>query len=87
MTKEEIAADFKAGRITLDEMTDKLAALAKKPFKLDIGDKGWLKINFDGFRFPVNMSLPQAEELFSEEGVQRVREFIEANRGKFKVKA
>jgi hypothetical protein len=86
-TKEQIAQDFKDGKIDFDTMQRELGALTKRPFRIDVGDKGWLKLQFDGFRFPVNLSLEQAEDVFSDEGVKRIREFIAANRKRFKVKA
>ena len=86
-TAEEVAAAFRANEIDLDTMQAELARINRKPCGLDVGDKGWLKINFDGFRFPVNMAFEQANELFSDEGVARVREFLRGNKSRFKVKA
>lgn len=86
-TKEEITQAFRDGKIDADTMLKQIREIEKRPFRLDVGEKGWLKIQFDGFRFPLNLALEQAEDLFSPEGVERVRDFIKANRKRFKVKA
>lgn len=87
LNKAELEAAFRNHEISFDEFTAYAAKLNRTPMKIEVGEKGWLKLKFDGFRFPVSMALPQVEELFSDEGVKQVRDFVAANKGKFKVKA
>ena len=86
-TKEQIAQDFKDGRIDADEMLRLMADADRKPPRFAVAEKsGWLSIYFDGLRFPVSMSYECAAALFSDEQVAAARSYLEANRGRFKVK-
>ena len=86
-TKEEITAKFRAGEIDADEMMRLMAEANKKPPRFAVAEKsGWLSIYFDGLRFPVSLPYESAVALFSDEQVAAVRAYLEANKGRFKVK-
>lgn len=87
LTKDEITAKFRAGEIDPDEMMRLMAEVNKKPPRFAVAEKsGWLSINFDGLRFPVSMPYECAVALFSDEQMAAARAYLEANRGRFKVK-
>ena len=87
MTKEEITAKFRAGEIDSDTMLALMADANRKPPRFAVAEKsGWLSIYFDGLRFPVSMPYECAVALFSDEQVAAARAYLEANRGRFKVK-
>ena len=86
-TKEQIAQDFKDGRIDADEMLRLMADANRKPPRFAVAEKsGWLSIYFDGLRFPVSMPYECAVALFSDEQVAATRAYLEANKTRFKVK-
>ena len=86
-TKEQIAQDFKDGRIDADEMLRLMGEANRKPPRFAVAEKsGWLSIYFDGLRFPVSMPYECAVSLFSDEQVAAARGYLEANKGRFKVK-
>jgi hypothetical protein len=87
LTKEEITAKFRAGEIDADEMMRLMAEANRKPPRFAVAEKsGWLSIYFDGLRFPVSMPFECASVLFSDEQVAAARAYLEANKGRFKVK-
>ena len=87
LTKEEITQQFRDGKITADEMMRLMAEVNRKPPRFAVAEKsGWLSIYFDGLRFPVSMPYECASILFSDEQVAAARAYLEANRGRFKVK-
>jgi hypothetical protein len=87
LTKDEITAKFRAGEIDADEMMRLMADANKKPPRFAVAEKsGWLSIYFDGLRFPVSMPYESAVALFSDEQVAAARAYLEANKGRFKVK-
>ena len=86
-TKEQIAQDFRDGKIDADEMIRQMAEVNRKPPRFAVAEKsGWLSVYFDGLRFPVSMPFECAVALFSDEQVAAARAYLEANRGRFKVK-
>jgi hypothetical protein len=87
LTKDEIAAKFRAGEIDADEMMRLMVDANRKPPRFAVAEKsGWLSIYFDGLRFPVSMPYECAVSLFSDEQVAAARGYLEANKGRFKVK-
>ena len=87
LTKDEITATFRAGEIDADAMLRLLAEVNRKPPRLAVAEKsGWLSIYFDGLRFPVSLPYECAVALFSDEQVAAARAYLEANKGRFKVK-
>ena len=87
LTKEEITAKFRVGEIDSDTMLALMADANRKPPRFAVAEKsGWLSIYFDGLRFPVSMPYECAVALFSDEQVAAARAYLEANRGRFKVK-
>jgi len=87
LTKEEITAKFRAGEIDSDTMLALIAEANRKPPRFTVAEKsGWLSIYFDGLRFPVSMPYDCACILFSDEIVAAARAYMEANRGRFKIK-
>jgi hypothetical protein len=87
LAKDEITARFPAGEIDADEMMRLMAEANKKPPRFAVAEKsGWLSIYIDGLRFPVSMPYGCAVALFSDEQVAAARAYLEANRGRFKVK-
>jgi hypothetical protein len=86
-TKEQITKDFRDGKIDADEMIRQMAEASRKPPRFAVAEKsGWLSIYFDGLRFPVSVPYECAVALFSEEIVAAARAYLEANKGRFKVK-
>jgi hypothetical protein len=86
-TKEQITQDFRDGKIDADEMIRQMAEVNRKPPRFAVAEKsGWLSVYFDGLRFPVSMPFECAVALFSDEQVAAARAYLEANRGRFKVK-
>ena len=86
-TKEQITKDFREGKIDADEMMRQMAEVSRKPPRFAVAEKsGWLSIYFDGLRFPVSVPYECAVDLFSDEIVAAARDYLEANRGRFKVK-
>ena len=87
LTKEEITAKFRVGEIDSDTMLALMADANRKPPRFAVAEKsGWLSIYFDGLRFPVSMPYECAVALLSDEQVAAARGYLEANRGRFKVK-
>ena len=87
LTKEQITAKFRAGEIDSDTMLRLIAQADRKPPTFAVAEKsGWLSIYFDGLRFPTSLPVEAADELFTDENVARAREYIQANRGRFKTK-
>jgi hypothetical protein len=87
LTKEEITAKFRAGEIDSDTMLALMAEANRKPPRFAVAEKsGWLSIYFDGLRFPVSVPYECAVALFSDEQVAAARTYLEANKGRFKVK-
>jgi hypothetical protein len=87
LTKEQITAKFRAGEIDADEMLRLLKEAARKPPRFAVAEKsGWLSIYFDGLRFPVSLPYDCACLLFNDEQVAAARAYLEANKGRFKVK-
>lgn len=87
LTKEQITAKFRAGEIDADEMLRLLKEADRKPPRFAVAEKsGWLSIYFDGLRFPVSLPYDCACLLFSDEQVAAARVYLEANKGRFKVK-
>jgi len=87
LTKDEIAAKFRAGEIDSDTMLALMADANRKPPRFAVAEKsGWLSVYFDGLRFPVSMPYECAVALFSDEQVAAARAYLEANKGRFKVK-
>ena len=87
LTKDEITRQFRDGKISADEMLRLMADANRKPPRFAVAEKsGWLSIYFDGLRFPVSMPYECAADLFSDEQVAAARAYLEANRGRFKVK-
>jgi hypothetical protein len=87
LTKDEITAKFRAGEIDADKMLRLLKEAERKLPRFAVAEKsGWLSIYFDGLRFPVSMPFECACLLFSDEQVAAVRAYLEANKGRFKVK-
>jgi len=87
LTKEQITAKFRAGEIDADEMLRLMKEADRKPPRFAVAEKsGWLSIYFDGLRFPVSMPYDCACLLFSDEQVAAARAYLEANKGRFKVK-
>lgn len=84
--KKDLTEAFRKGKIDSDAFLREMKALTKQPIELDVGPKGWLLIRFEGFRFPCNLAYEPAVELFSEENVSRVREFLKVNKSRFKIK-
>jgi hypothetical protein len=86
-TKEQITQDFRDGKIDADEMIRQMAEVSRKPPRFAVAEKsGWLSIYFDGLRFPVSLPYESAVALFSDEQVAAARAYLEANKGRFKVK-
>jgi hypothetical protein len=86
-TKEQIAQDFRDGKIGADEMLRQMREADRKPPRFAVAEKsGWLSIYFDGLRFPLSMPYECACLLFSDEQVAAARAYLEANKGRFKVK-
>jgi hypothetical protein len=86
-TKEQITQDFRDGKIDADEMMRQMAEVNRKPPRFAVAEKsGWLSIYFDGLRFPVSMPYECAVALFSDDQVAAARAYLEANKGRFKVK-
>jgi hypothetical protein len=86
-TKEQIAQDFRDGKLDADEMLRQMAEVNRKPARFAVAEKsGWLSIYFDGLRFPVSMPYECAVALFGDEQVAAARAYLEANKGRFKVK-
>jgi hypothetical protein len=87
LTKEEITQQFRGGKISADEMLRLMADANRKPPRFAVAEKsGWLSIYFDGLRFPVSMPYECAAALFSDEQVASVSAYLEANKGRFRVK-
>ncbi len=87
MTKDEIAGKFRAGEIDSDTMLALMADANRKPPRFAVAEKsGWLSIYFDGLRFPVSMPYECAVALFGDEQIAAARAYLEANRGRFKIK-
>ena len=87
LTKEEITAKFRVGEIDSDTMLALMADANRKPPRFAVAEKsGWLSIYFDGLRFPVSMPYECAVALLSDEQVAAARAYLEANKGRFKVK-
>lgn len=87
LTKDEITAKFRAGEIDAEEMLRLLKEADRKPPRFAVAEKsGWLSIYFDGLRFPVSLPYDCACLLFSDEQVAAARAYLEANKGRFKVK-
>ena len=87
LTKDEITAKFRAGEISADDLLRLMADANRKPPRFAVAEKsGWLSIYFDGLRFPVSMPYECAVALFSDEQVVAARAYLEANKGRFKVK-
>jgi hypothetical protein len=87
LTKEEITQQFRDGKISADEMMRLMAEANRKPPRFAVAEKsGWLSIYFDGLRFPVSMPYECAVVLFSDDQVAAARAYLEANKGRFKVK-
>ena len=87
-TKEQITQDFRDGKIDADEMMRLMREVNRKPPRFAVAEKsGWLSIYFDGLRFPVSMPYECAVALFSDEQVAAARTYLEANKGRFKVKS
>lgn len=87
LTKDQITAKFRAGEIDSDTMLRLMADVNKKPPEFAVAEKsGWLSIYFDGLRFPTSLPYEAAQELFTDENVRRVREYLAANKGRFKTK-
>jgi hypothetical protein len=64
-----------------------MADANRKPPRFAVAEKsGWLSIYFDGLRFPLSMPYECASVLFSDEQVAAARAYLEANKGRFKVK-
>ena len=85
LTKDEITAKFRAGEIDAEEMMRQMAEVNRKPPRFAV-ESGWLSIYCDGLRFPVSMPYECAVVLFSDEQVAAARTYLEANKGRFKVK-
>ena len=86
-TKEQIAQDFKDGKIGANEMMRLMTEVNHKPPHFAVTEKsGWLSIYFDGMRYPVSMPYECAVALFSGEQVAAARAYLEANKTRFKVK-
>jgi hypothetical protein len=86
-TKEQITQDFRDGKIDAEEMMSQMREANRKPPRFAVAEKsGWLSIYFDGLRFPVSMPYDCACLLFSDEQVAAARAYLEANKGRFKVK-
>ncbi len=86
-TKDQIAQDFKDGKIDADEMMRQMREADRKPPRFAVAEKsGWLSIYFDGMRFPISMPYDCASLLFSDEQVTAARAFLDANKNRFKVK-
>lgn len=58
----------------------------KTGIKLKISDKGCLVI-YHGGRFPVSLYRSQVENIFSDENVKTIRDFVKANEDKLPLKA
>ena len=87
LTKDEITRQFRDGKISADEMLRLMADADRKPPRFAVAEKsGWLSIYFDGLRFPVSLPYKCASVLFSDEQVAAARAYLEANKGRFKVK-
>ena len=87
LTKDEITAKFRAEEIDAEEMLRLMKEAERKPPRFAVAEKsGWLSIYFDGLRFPVSMPYDCACLLFSDEQVAAARAYLEANKGRFKVK-
>jgi hypothetical protein len=87
LTKDEITRQFRDGKISADEMLRLMADADRKPPRFAVAEKsGWLSIYFDGLRFPVSLPYECASALFSDEIVGAARAYLEANKGRFKVK-
>ena len=87
LTKDEITAKFRAGEIDADEMMRQMREVNRKPPRFAVAEKsGWLSNYFDGLRFPVSMPFECAVARFSDEQVASARAYLEANKGRFKVK-
>jgi hypothetical protein len=86
-TKEQITQDFRDGKIDAEEMMRQMKQADRKLPRFAVAEKsGWLSIYFDGLRFPVSMPYDCAVVLFSDEQVAAARVYLEANKGRFKVK-
>ncbi len=87
LTKEQITAKFRAGEIDAEEMLRLMKEAERKPPRFAVAEKsGWLSIYFDGLRFPVSLPYDCACLLFGDEQVAAARAYLEANKGRFKVK-
>jgi hypothetical protein len=86
LTKEQIEARVRAGKMTLDEAL-KLMGRAGGGVRFAVAEKsGWLSIYFANRKFPVSLPIENADELLQEENLDKMRDFIEKNRPKFKTK-
>ena len=86
-TKEQITQDFRDGKIDAEEMMRQMKEADRKPPRFAVAEKsGWLSIYFDGLRFPVSMPYDCASLLLSDEQVAAARAYLEANKGRFKMK-
>ena len=90
LTKDEITAKLRSGEFTADQAVEALQALkgavVRQPPHFRVGEKGGLSIYFEGARFPVNLFVEQADELFAEANVVRARQFVQDNHSKFKTR-
>jgi hypothetical protein len=87
LTKDEITQQFRDGKIDADEMMRQMREVNRKPPRFAVAEKsGWLSNYFDGLRFPVSMPFECAVARFSDEQVASARAYLEANKGRFKVK-
>jgi len=87
LSKEEITRKFRAGEIDAEEMMRLMKQAERQPPRFEVAEKsGWLSIYFEGLRFPTSLPFEAAEELFTDDNVRRVREYLAANKGRFKTK-
>ena len=83
MNIDELKAAVASGAMTLEEAIE-IGTAQPQQLKLKVSDKGALSIYGLMNKFPVTLYPNQWERIFSE--MDRIREFIRANDGKFSVK-
>jgi len=87
LSKEQITSKFRAGEIDAEEMMRLMKEVDRKPPQFSVAEKsGWLSIYFDGLRFPTSLPYEAAVDLFTDENVKRAREYLAANKSRFKTR-
>lgn len=78
---------FRDGELSFDDLRSELANLDAGAFECEVGKSGGLVIKFPNGRFPVNFFYEWARAVFfNPEAVERIKQFLSDNKGKFKTK-